>query len=162
VRLVWTRVLVVAAVSLAAACRPGAPPGGGDWPQLDTAEVAIGTTEYRLKLDGTVHFQGSPSNLTVTAQAASSGAPAVTRMEVVLNLPGATDPVDRATYPARWVARGSRGEMEARNVFPGPEGIGRRFPAGTYLLRVDLYESDQAVGRLGPLEVYLGYQRTRE
>jgi hypothetical protein len=160
----WTRVLVVVAASLTAGCWHG-PPEGGDWPGVDTAEETIGATHYRLKLDGTVHFNASPVHLNVTARAASPAAPRVTRVEVVLTQAGAADPVARATYAARWVAAEGRWEVDIQNVFPRPEPeqkYGRDFRAGTYLLRVDLYEGDQAVGRLGPLEVYLGFRRTRD
>jgi hypothetical protein len=160
-----THVLGAAAVSLTAACQPGAPPGGGDWPYVDTAVATVGATDYRLKLDGTVHGQGFPVNLTITAQLASPAPPSVSTMEVVLTLPGVADSVARATYSARWVAAAGQWEVEIRNAFPGPEPgdrIGRPFPAGIYLLRVDLFEGNQAVGQLGPLEVYLGFQRTRE
>ena len=163
---VGTRMLVVAAVSFPNACRPpGSPPGGGDWPRVDTAGVTIGALEYSVKLDGTVHFQGSPVHFTVTAQPASPTVPPVTRIEAVLTQPGAADPVVQTAHPARWVATSARCDVDIRNAFPGPEpghAVGRRFVAGTYLLRVDLYEGEKCVGQIGPLEIYLGYQRTRE
>jgi hypothetical protein len=159
--------VLVAAVTLLAGChddRDPPPQPGVLRPRADTAHAVVGGNEYVVKVDGTLHFPHTAINLTCTASSMNSSSPPVTRLEVLITLEGAADPVARASFPTKWLAQGGQWRMDIWNAFPDPEvgtKAGRLFAAGSYLLSVVLYDGDHPVGQVGPLEVYLGFDRHR-
>ena|SRR5947209_13221486 len=157
------RVAIVLAGLLVVGCSPRPSPGdpAESRPRVGTAEATIEGVPYTAKLDGTLHLPATPVNLTIQAGPTDLARPAVTQFGVVVTPEGAAAPAARATVPALWVGGRGRWEAEIRNAFPDPASarFGRSFPPGPYTVDVELFEGDRSAGRVGPLEVYLNFQR---